>query len=972
MANNNPESETNGGQAEAAVSGNNANTSARRSQDESRKAETSSAPTAPMLTTQPSNNLVPISSPSPVSSPRNSGTTSPVRQSSRPQPLSNPLSTQPSAAAIQRALSAANTPQLQSTAVADGASKLPRAPKSAGAVGDSAPHWPTSQRLKSPPPSESNSRRGSSTAQKKIETGHAPSISVQNATPQTTTPPPVKQGGEQTSKGTQLPTPAKGPSRGASGKSVLETVRENSTDDVKEPSAAAVQAAADLKPLTKLSDDEKQSSKRENLGTEGENTAQQAESGSESTGTKSPKKKEQNDQAQRPKTQQSKSYASLASTKSRQQEGKPNMTVETETVPSIPQSALNVGDRSGAGRGENSGSVKQKPSSEAIRPKKERKKTAQKARSINQGTGMFYIPKSPLLTSQAYVEDTADNSGSGSSRSSSTAREVTSSGADSPLPKRQYSYLQRSLSFRTPTLFIRSLSNRYMRKASSKADIFEQRVANAVDEANSSDSDETFVYESNPIEPQRRARQHSRTPSVTSSHSVADQQRTGVRNLGDVLDERKVAGKRSMKFSSNAYNDIDTPDGKDGSVRSHTPRHFGRFGRGGSQQSMFDPDSPFTQASKLRSNQSNARNSRPNSPRGPHNLHKQQQQQQRSSGLFGRKQEPSYDFDAEVGDDERTPLVGTVRTPRGARLARRINRSPSIDEYYGVRRRSRCGRFGGCLLGLIVLVIVLCSTVAFLVMSNRPLYQVKILQIENVLASEQELMLDLWVSAVNPNALGITITDMDINIFAKSKHVGSGGSVPLTTPRWRSRRKWRKRSASPQVTETDESDVWQDLSEHWHAPTGGVDEGTDPPDDDLDKDAQTMLLGRIFHFDQALTFEGSPLKRHSHNSTGELRLEKPGNKTETGGSERWERVLQNPFELIIRGLLKYQLPISSRMQTVAVGSSTIVHPENVGKSGNMRLEKVDLSEHWQWIAWDGFKNMPTAEESDGARVVELD
>jgi hypothetical protein len=38
-------------------------------------------------------------------------------------------------------------------------------------------------------------------------------------------------------------------------------------------------------------------------------------------------------------------------------------------------------------------------------------------------------------------------------------------------------------------------------------------------------------------------------------------------------------------------------------------------------------------------------------------------------------------------------------------------------------------------------------------------------------------------------------------------------------------------------------------------------------------------------------------------------LSSPGNKTEAGGTERWERVLQHPFELTVRGIIKYQLPL---------------------------------------------------------------
>ena len=882
---------------------------------------------APPLKKQPSNSLVNQSS-SAGNSPRTSRNTSPIRKDSRPQPLSTPSSSQPSAAAIQRALSAANAPQLQAAGVADGVSKLPRASRS----GENTPKWPTSPRLKSPPPSGSgsSSRRGSSTTQKKVEAPAAPNINVQSATPQTSTPSPVKQGGDETAKVQQLQTPGKGPSRGPSGKSTLETVQENSTDDTREPSPAAVKAAADLRPLTKISDDEAQLSKRETAG-ENEKHTQQGESGSESASTKSDKKKDQNSNNQRPKNAHAKSYNPLTTTKSRP-EGKQGMTVETETVQSIPQSALNAGDRSGT-RNDNSGSIRAKPSNETIRPKKERKKPSQKARS--QGTGTSFSFRSPLLTQQAFFQNSdypADEKASlGSSRSSSTTREASISEPPGSARKirRKLSYPQQ---FRNSILAVhRTISNKYLRKASSKADIFEARVANAVDEANSSDSDETFVYESNPPETQRRAggRHHSRTPSVTSSHSVAEAQRsTGIRSYGDALDDRRVAGKRSMKFSNNAYTDTDSPNtNKDGSVRSHTPRHFGRFGRGASQASMYDPDSPFTQASKLRSNQLGSRNSRPNSPRSEHGTPKQQRG---TSSLFGRKttHESSYDFDAEGGDEnERTPLLGTIRTPRSSRLPRRLSRSntaQSIDEYYGVRRHSRCGRYGGCFLFLVVLAAVIVSAVAFLVMSNRPLYDVRVCRIENVLASEQELMLDLVVGAVNPNALGVKVDDMDVNVFAKSKHVGSGsGSGDDGEEMWRHSafRRKRRRSKPPLVVPIDD----------WHSPStsGGVDEGTDPPnDDDLEKDAQTMLLGRIFHFDQGLSFEGSPLKRHLHTSVGELRLEKPGNKTETGGSERWEKVLKYEFELIVRGVLKYQLPISSRLERTKISSSIMVYPDD--------------------------------------------
>ena len=179
-------------------------------------------------------------------------------------------------------------------------------------------------------------------------------------------------------------------------------------------------------------------------------------------------------------------------------------------------------------------------------------------------------------------------------------------------------------------------------------------------------------------------------------------------------------------------------------------------------------------------------------------------------------------------------------------------------------------------------------------------------------------------------------TDMDIDIFARSSHLGEPSSDPTTIRK--ARRSLDGRSLRKQSAGTP----WQDPSGQW---------GNDDDDGSgLEGDTHTMMLGRIFHFDQALYFEGSPLKRHYHYSLGEFRLDKPGNKTETGGSERWKKVLEYPFELIIRGVLRYEIPITNRAQSARIFGSVLVHPEEgVDRFGDLRLEDVDESERWQWV-----------------------
>ncbi|KAI6823968.1 hypothetical protein KC332_g8583 [Hortaea werneckii] len=998
---------------------------------------------APSLRKEPSSNLAQATTSSSANtSPHSSRNTSPVRRDSRPQTLTQPIATQPSAAAIQRALSAANVPQLQASGgnaapggpVTDAVSRLPRASKSVGGAGsgDATPQWPVSPRLKSPPPSAPNSRRGSGTTQqsqqlKKQESAGtgAPSISVQSATPQQAATPPPKQASsngsdEQGKQEQSLQAPPKVPSRGPSGKSTLETVQENSSDSVSE-SPAATQAAADLKPLSRISEEDGSAAKRE--GQDGDKLTQPAESGSESAGSKADQKRGRRQSLTQPKQNATRSstskssYPPLHSAKSRQNEGKANMTVETETVQSIPQSALSAGyDRVGSGRND-PGSLRMKASTETIRPKKERKKPSQKARSLNQGTDSAYDSTvgSPSLVSN---DETIVDGGSSSV--------CCGPGSPASIQRRKLwaASMRGYFSFGYPRKY--TYSNNRLRKASSKADIFEARVARDVEEANyTSDSDETFVYESNPPEPQRRPRHHSRTPSVTSSHSIAEQRSgTGPRGYGSVAgggggdldDGRRVAGKRSMKFASNPYNadSIDSPDSAknghgSGTSRSghHQARHIGRFGaRGGlyhhqNASGMFDGnqygESPFTQASKLRNSHLGMRHSsRPNSPRSPQSGLSQPPQMRGPSSLFGgasRKQENSYDFDGEGADDERTPLVGTVRhTSRGSALRGPHGRIQSgsvrsIDEFYSpsdARRRRRlcCGGFGGCVLGFAVVIAVLLSAVGFLIMSNRPMYDVRIRRIENVLASEQEIMLDLMVGAVNPNALGITVGDMDVNVFAKSKHVGSSRDQLKDQESQLDRRRRRGRTESLPVANPEHSNPWQDVTGNWHSPwrhDGDVDDGTDPlppsdGDENFGKDAQTMLLGRIFHFDQALAFSGSPVKRHTHYSLGEVRLLHPGNKTEEAGSRRWESVVQHPFELIVRGVLRYQLPVSMRTESVSVAASVVVHPEEgIDKAGNMRLSPVPKERGWEWIDWPDVTEDEDPDEShrleSGKRIV---
>ena len=451
-----------------------------------------------------------------------------------------------------------------------------------------------------------------------------------------------------------------------------------------------------------------------------------------------------------------------------------------------------------------------------------------------------------------------------------------------------------------------------------------------MDEADSSDSEETFVYESNPPEPHsaRAHRFHSRTPSATSTVSHHDNYGVKGRQEG----HHSIVGKKSMKFSNN-YSSIGySNENSDMTVRgpSQTGRpasgntthhhHIGRYGRGG-HASLFDSDSPFPNATK--SPRSGSGPVSPRSSRNPQAVHVTKSPRKIEELM-------SYDLEGEGADDERTPLVGSGRSSR----YRRRPLPGTVRNLYSDDRDQRCcGRVTAFTSLGSVLAILVAAIVAILIMCSKPLYEIHMKDIQNVLASEQELMLDLHVYAINPNILAIQVSDLDINIFAKSKHVGTSSSWRASHPQAPNRR-LRPRLQNNNLA-SQQAPPFRDPSDIISHLGGGVDEGTDPIDDPA-TDTHKMLLGQIFEFDSPLIFDASPLRRHSLGSMGEVRLAKPGNRTEEGGSERWENVLQYDFELSVRGIMKYTLPISSTLRTAEIAGSVIVKAsDSFNESGSI-------------------------------------
>jgi hypothetical protein len=581
------------------------------------------------------------------------------------------------------------------------------------------------------------------------------------------------------------------------------------------------------------------------------------------------------------------------------------MTVETEVVSSIPQVA--VGNRDLGGPGGN-GSIRNKPSSETIRPKKEKKKTTRKTPSVTSGTGEQPNSSRPRLHHQFSVRDFTHPAGAARSsewpEGQGSYPPSDSSGAVSPAR-------QSAPSPRRPSLSIHTVSNMLTRSrpASSKADIFEAKVASAVDEADSSDSEETFVYESNPPEPvDRHKRYHSRTPSATSMVSQIDQ-RNGPRSA--IEGGHSVAMKKSMKFA-NSFTSSGGPDsttGDDdgkGTARStmgtgrgtthHHHPHIGRWGRNGGNghASLFDNESPFPNATKSKISGTGPRHSsQPTSPR---------LSTSRIGGL-GRKSGPlssSYDLD-DGADDERTPLMSSVRPGRSLRGRRQNAASIRQLEHQASRHhRSFFSQFAGWLVLCLMILLVIAGAVAFMFATTQPLTDVKVLALKNVLASEQDIIFDMKVQARNPNIVAVTVDMADMVIFAKSKYAG-------TDSEW-----WNRPSVPVGIMRRA---VARRQDDH-HDPPWGHDPNTNP----------NLEIGHVYELDSPLSFEGSPFHHTRSDSTGQIRVNHPGNHTVPSGSERWGRVLQHEFDLIVRGTLKYSLPLNPKTRSISVEGRITVKP----------------------------------------------
>ncbi|ODQ64459.1 hypothetical protein NADFUDRAFT_66567 [Nadsonia fulvescens var. elongata DSM 6958] len=230
-----------------------------------------------------------------------------------------------------------------------------------------------------------------------------------------------------------------------------------------------------------------------------------------------------------------------------------------------------------------------------------------------------------------------------------------------------------------------------------------------------------------------------------------------------------------------------------------------------------------------------------------------------------------------------------------------------------------------CYMVMVLLMLGVGFVFGFFIASNKSLNAVSILGIEDILVSDDELVFNIEVEARNPGFLPLAITDVDIDIFAKSARVKQGDS-------------------DSDDNDSDNEDNDEDKGEH--------------------EDLGTILVGNVVKLDIPLVFQGSLMHRNRvHKSIGVVKLVIPEpdhgiprnqtipllknqqghekKKLSTlnpdqlsvtdlpGESDNWRKLNDYPFNMIVRGVLKYDIPIIGLHKVVYISKTVYVDPENI-------------------------------------------
>lgn len=266
-------------------------------------------------------------------------------------------------------------------------------------------------------------------------------------------------------------------------------------------------------------------------------------------------------------------------------------------------------------------------------------------------------------------------------------------------------------------------------------------------------------------------------------------------------------------------------------------------------------------------------------------------------------QEYYYDFD-EYDEEEQAGNNHNEHNQRPRNSSRKINNgggrythphlSPSANHFFLPRKQSSEFKHyrANCIKSFIyTLVSIVCILgvgfmMGFVLATTKELQHVSITSIESPVVSQDELIFNVVVRAFNPGWFAVNIDEVELDIFAKSGYLSD--SIDLT----------------------------------------------------LENAIENVLIGTVTTLESPLSFSGGFFTREAVSQTGEIKLLSPGrNLTNTDddlgnvdgdndpdNSKKWQVIAKHPFDLRVRGVLKYNLPMSSNPRSVVVDKVQYIDP----------------------------------------------
>lgn len=108
------------------------------------------------------------------------------------------------------------------------------------------------------------------------------------------------------------------------------------------------------------------------------------------------------------------------------------------------------------------------------------------------------------------------------------------------------------------------------------------------------------------------------------------------------------------------------------------------------------------------------------------------------------------------------------------------------------------------------------------------------------------------------------------------------------------------------------------------------------------------FLGTIYHLEDPLIYQsGSFFHPTVSIATSQIQIKSPGStRNDNSGNERWSLLIRYPYELTVRGVLKYQIlptfPTLSQLHTVRVCKMARVDPSTGQISDNIPIPEKSI------------------------------